>query len=309
MRGEYGCWETQRNGQVIIKNGEVIESFDGPGYYGLFSDIEHPVPDLFVSYLRERTLAQAANDRLHDAVGIVRALITIMDDERFKNSPSTPYSDVRGKKQTEKVRSELATLVETMATKIGQINFQGVLLEEGELREGILQNSIFARDLIKTLGVAPLVQESGSAARFAILPFASVINKNPYLSIVPVLHYVNADKGSGRYANDANGLLLPMEWELRYVSFRPLEVRQIRRLPDDNQNPFDIDIIRTISNTGIGYEFSRASNKARWKANRGVVQEVERAAVEMAIALAAKVTRMPGITICDDFQFIEATRA
>jgi Ferredoxin-like domain in Api92-like protein len=140
----YGCWEIQRNGQVVIRNGDVLASLDRSGGYGLFDDLLHPAIDLLTPYIRERTLAQCAADYLQHAIGIVRGLLGIMDDERFKHSPSTTFSEVRNQKQTQKVRADLAALLESMATQIGQINFTGVLLEESELREGLIRNAKLA---------------------------------------------------------------------------------------------------------------------------------------------------------------------
>jgi hypothetical protein len=233
----YAGFETQRNGQVVVRNGHVVESIDRIGHTGLFDDLEHPVIDIFAPYLRKRTLVQCADDRLQDSIGIVRGFIGILDDERFKNSPSTPYSDGRDQKQTEKVRADLAALLESMATQIGQLNFRGVLLEESELREKLLNHLKRAGDLIKALGVEPLVQEPESAVRFSILPFTAVVNKDPYLIILPVLHYVNADRTTGKYTKDAGCSFPPIEWEIRYVSLSPSEVAQIRKLPDADQTP------------------------------------------------------------------------
>jgi len=140
--------ETQRNGAVVVRNGHVVESIGRIGYAGLFDDLQYPVIDLFAPYLRERTLVQCAEERLQDAIAIVRDLTRIMDDQRFRHSPSTPYSDCRDQKQTEKVRAGLATLLDSMATQIGQLNFTGVLLEESELREGLIRNAKLAEDPI-----------------------------------------------------------------------------------------------------------------------------------------------------------------
>ena len=102
----YGCSDsdTPRNGQIVISNGYVDESVQRKGCSGLFDEIEYPTLDLFRPYLQSPTLAESAASCLQDAIEIVRDLIRIMDDERFKESPSTPYSEVRDKEQTEKAR-------------------------------------------------------------------------------------------------------------------------------------------------------------------------------------------------------------
>ena len=101
----FWCSEIERRGQVVIRNGAVLESIHRIGDSGLFDAIKHPVIDLFAPYRRERTLSECAEDRLHDAIGIVRGLITIMEDKRFKNSVPTPYNDVRDKERTQEVSS------------------------------------------------------------------------------------------------------------------------------------------------------------------------------------------------------------
>jgi len=300
----YGGFETQRNGAVVVRNGHEVESLNRLGYSGLFDDLEHPVIDIFAPYLRKRTLVQCADDFLQGAIGRVRRLIEIMEDARFKNSLSTPYSDVRDKKQTEKVRLGLTALAESMATQIGRLNFQGVLLEETELREGLIRNAKFAEELMTTLGLDYLVPDQESAVRFAILPFNAVVHKDPYLIILPVLHYVNADRITGKYTKDAGGSFPPIEWEVRYVGLWPSEVKQIRRLPDDNQTPFDIDVIMKAGDC-VGREFYRASNVCRWMRNPELVAEVEQKAAEMSKALAEKAAARTDITLFDNFGAIE----
>jgi hypothetical protein len=303
----YGGFETQRNGQVVIRNGNVLDSFDRPGYSGLFDEIEHPTLDLFFPYLGKRTLAERAANRLQDAVGIVRGLIEILNDGRFKQSPSTPYSDVRNQKQTEKVRARLGTLLDSMVSQVAQLDFGGVLVEEAELRELMVLNVKSAGELVTTLGLDCLVPEPGLVARFAILPFTTAISQDPSLVILPILDYINADVISGRYQKNPDGSIPAIEWRVRHVCVRPTELRQISRLPDEDRTPCDIDIImKDAGDRAFGYELYRASNKARWKLNPTLAKQVEQKAIEMSRAFAARVAGKPGIAILDNFAAADA---
>jgi hypothetical protein len=303
----YGCWEIQHNGQVVIRNGHVLASFDGPGYSGLFDEIEHPCMDLFAPYLRTRTLTQCAEDRLQDAIGIVRGLRRIMDDERFRISPSTPYSDCRNQKQTEKVRAELDVLIDSMETQIRNLDFCGVLLEQSDLEHGLVRIAEESKSLMANLNLAHLLSNQNSAARFTILPFTSAVTKDPYRVLLPTLNYLNADRVSGKYAKDASGSFPPIVWEIKYACLRPSEVKQIMRLPDEDQTPFDVDLImRSASDRHFGYELCRASNNARWKLNPTLAKEVEEKAIELSRAFAAKLADKPGVTLFPDFRAVEA---
>ena len=73
---DYLCWESGFRGQMVIRNGEAIESihregYNGPGY--LSSDITHPLTSLFSPYLHT-ALADRAAQRLRDAIAIVSGL-------------------------------------------------------------------------------------------------------------------------------------------------------------------------------------------------------------------------------------------
>jgi hypothetical protein len=304
---DYGGFETQRRGQVVVRHGDVRESIDRIGYSGLFDEIERPMVDLFAPYLRKRTLAECATGRLHDAMEIVHGLIGVLDDERFKNSPSTPYSDVRDQEKTEEVRAALAALVDSMETQIRNLNFKGVLLEEADLKEGLVRQANLAGELMATLGPDCLVPERVSALRFAILPFAAAVTEDPCLVILPILHYVNADRLSGRYERSAAGSFPPIEWKARHGFFRRSQVKQISRLHDENQTPYDIDIImQRAGDHASGLDLYRASSKARWAANPGLVIEVEQAAIELSRALEGTVTGKPGVRVFPDFRAVDA---
>jgi hypothetical protein len=94
-----------------------------------------------------------------------------------------------------------------------------------------------------------------------------------------VIVYKNADAVTGKYVKNADGTFAPIEWELGYVDLSGFNMKQIKKLPDEEQSPYDIDIIMThAEGRAFGYEFNRASNKARWLHNPELVKEVEAAA-------------------------------
>jgi len=73
----------------VIQNGKMIEYIQRTGYYGpayLWSDITHPVVDLFGPYVAPKTLAQHAAERIQDAIAIINGLKETLEDERFTNS-------------------------------------------------------------------------------------------------------------------------------------------------------------------------------------------------------------------------------
>jgi hypothetical protein len=158
------------------------------------------------------------------------------------------------------------------------------------------------------LGLKPLLPASGEAVRFSILPFQVAAIDKPCRAIVPAVHYLNADPTSGKYVKLPDGSSPPIEWEFRHVCLTPSDVLQIRRLPDEDQTPFDVDLIMTnASDRHFGYDLYRASNKALWRLDAELVKEVEQKAIEMASAFAAEVSDKPGITIFENLGAAEAT--
>jgi hypothetical protein len=94
-----------------------------------------------------------------------------------------------------------------------------------------------------------------------------------------VLEYTNADSTTGKYVKGADGTVPPIEWKLGFVDLSSFNMKQISKLPDEDQSAYDIDLIMThAEGRAFGYEFSRASNKARWLNNAEVSKEVLAAA-------------------------------
>ena len=92
------------------------------------------------------------------------------------------------------------------------------------------------------------------------------------------IQYVNADSKTGGYAKDANGHFPPIEWEVGYVDLSRSNYRSVSNLPPEDSDVYDIDMVMSKKENGIGYEFTLKANKARWRQNPALAKEVEAAA-------------------------------
>jgi hypothetical protein len=109
------------------------------------------------------------------------------------------------------------------------------------------------------------------------------LNEDGDLSVIAlVLRYTNADVTTGKYkvaTDDQGNKVMPaIAWELQWIALSSYNMQQIKKLPDEDQDPYAIDIIMTHTNRAFGYEFSRATNQALWKRNSALVEEVKAAA-------------------------------
>ncbi len=95
--------------------------------------------------------------------------------------------------------------------------------------------------------------------------------------IALVVHYANADPVTGKYEKDANGVRPPVKFEIQFVRLSQFNMKQIKKLPDEDKTPFDIDIVMTHADRAFGYEFNRISNSPRWKSDPAVVEAVKQA--------------------------------
>lgn len=95
-----------------------------------------------------------------------------------------------------------------------------------------------------------------------------------------VVHYTNADPTTGKYEKDAKtGEFPPVQFELGFVRLSQFNMRQIKKLPDEDSNPFSIDIVMTHADgRAFGYEFNRKSNVPRWTLDPQVAAAVKGAA-------------------------------
>jgi len=92
------------------------------------------------------------------------------------------------------------------------------------------------------------------------------------------IQYTNADAKTGGYAKDAEGHFPPIEWEVGYVDLSRSNYRSVSNLPPEDSDVYDIDMVMSKKDNGIGYEFTLKANKARWRQNPALAKEVEAAA-------------------------------
>lgn len=95
-----------------------------------------------------------------------------------------------------------------------------------------------------------------------------------------VIRYTNADSKTGGYEKGA-----VIEWEVQYVDLTRSNYRAVSHLIDEmvednpNVSVYDIDIVmKHDPDRAFGYQFQRISQKARWKQNPQLVEEVKLAA-------------------------------
>lgn len=95
-----------------------------------------------------------------------------------------------------------------------------------------------------------------------------------------VIRYTNADTKTGGYDKGA-----VIEWEVQYVDLTRSNYRAVSHLIDEmvednpNVSVYDIDIVmKHDPDRAFGYQFQRISQKARWKQNPQLVEEVKQAA-------------------------------
>lgn len=253
------------SGELVIRNGEDIDHSCRPASWYLFDhSLLYPTISLLPAHL-PYTLAQRGVLRLEDAIQAIDDLVRVLDDDRFRISA---FSECRDREKTEKVRASLAGIHELLVEQAKQVDFTDVLLEEHELAARLPRIFEADKTLMEGLGLKPLLPASGRAVRFCILPFQVAAIDKPCKVIVPAVHYLNADPTSGKYVKLPDGSSPPIEWELRHVCLTPSDAMQIIRLPDEDQTPFDVDLIMTnTSDLHFGYALYRASNKARWRLN------------------------------------------
>ena len=93
-----------------------------------------------------------------------------------------------------------------------------------------------------------------------------------------VVHYTNADPVTGKYEKNASGEFPPVEFEIGFVGLSGYNMRQIKKLPDEDSTPFKIDIVMTHADgRAFGYEFNRKSNVPRWTLDPEIAAKVKAA--------------------------------
>lgn len=119
---EYSSPEDEFHGQLVIRNGALLEHFHRRGYYGPgpWYEITHPVPDLFEAHRGSRTLAQAANSRITDAISMVRLLKETIEEEG--------EAEQQGQNQHAKgTAANLSEMLQRMQALASRLRFDSVL--------------------------------------------------------------------------------------------------------------------------------------------------------------------------------------
>jgi len=80
---------------------------------------------------------------------------------------------------------------------------------------------------------------------------------------------------------------------------------QIQKLPDDDQAPYDFDIVLEQNARRIGHELNRVSQQVRWRTNPELAMEAEENAAEVSDTFAARAANMPDITLFADFKAVQ----
>jgi hypothetical protein len=99
-----------------------------------------------------------------------------------------------------------------------------------------------------------------------------------------VVRYTNANPVDGKYVAIVDPVTgaksaPPIAWALQFIRLTQWNLKQIKKLPDEESSPFDIDIVMTkAEGKAFGYEFNRISPKARWLQNPELVAEIKAAA-------------------------------
>jgi hypothetical protein len=111
------------------------------------------------------TLAQRGALRVEDAIQVIEDLRGILDDDRFKNSPHTPFSECRDREKTEKLQAGLAALHESMVDQAKQPDFTDVFLEGHELAERFPRILEADKTLMEGLGLKPFAPRIGRSSQ------------------------------------------------------------------------------------------------------------------------------------------------
>jgi hypothetical protein len=182
------------------------------------------------------------------------------------------------------------------------------VVEDDESDEGVTSVKFGDQKLMaKGDGLNRIRAEKNKVVRFALLPFLDPLTthshfvdakdkKGTFRCLIPkegetpfccakleeegMLHvvslaiqYTNADTKTGSYEKGT-----PIEWEIGYVDFSRSNFRAVSNLAPEDSSVYDIDIVMSKKDSGIGYEFVLRANKAKWKMNPELAEEVEAAA-------------------------------
>lgn len=94
---------------------------------------------------------------------------------------------------------------------------------------------------------------------------------DPGLDIVAlVLHYTNANPKDGKLKKDQ-----PVEFSIKYIKLSRTQYAKISRLAEEDGTVYGIDILMFQPNSGIGYDYTRISSKAKYLSNPELVSAVK----------------------------------
>jgi len=301
----YGGAESRLDGQLVLRNGDVLEWMERIGGCNLFDAIERPTVDIFELYLYPNlTLRERVYNRLQDAITAVQVVVDTMEDNRFLASTHTPFSECRDLQKTAKVRANLIALRESMLAQIGKIDLEGVFLEMAELTLALPRNAAASTALMSRLGLEHAAPNNAGVLRFSILVGAAAVTSDPPRVILPVVRYLDPEV-SGKYRRPVDGSLPEFKWTTCFACLTKFETRTIRLLLDENQGAYDIDLISRSNDPVVGYAIERATNQALWLRNSDIAAEVRKSAGALSNILKAKAASQTGIVVFDSFEQLE----
>lgn len=99
------------------------------------------------------------------------------------------------------------------------------------------------------------------------------LNEDGSVEVVAlVVRYTNADPETGKYGKDDK-----VKFAIEFVRLSQFNMRQIKKLPDEDSDPFKIDIVMThAEGRAFGYEFNRKATSPRWKSDPEVAADVQK---------------------------------
>jgi hypothetical protein len=301
----YGGAESRLDGQLVIRNGDVLEWIERIGGCYLFDAIHRPTVDIFEPYLYPTlTLRERVYNRLQDAITAIQVVVDTMEDNRFLASTHTPFSEFRDLQKTAKARADLIALRESMAAQISELDLEGVFLEKTELSQALPRNAAASTALMSRLGLEHALPNNDGVLGFSILPGEAAITTDPPRAILPVVHYLNPEI-SGKYRKPTDGSLPEINWKVCFACLTKFDTRNIRLLPDENQGAYDIDLISRSNDPVVGYAIERATNQALWLRNSDIAAEVRKSAGALSNILKAKAASQTGIVVFDSFEQLE----
>lgn len=91
---------------------------------------------------------------------------------------------------------------------------------------------------------------------------------------VLVVKYTNADPVTGKYEKDSSGEVPPIRWELGWLKLSRAGFKAISELVMEGEQAHDFDFTVGNRENGIGYEYKRISQKARYRLNKDLLAEI-----------------------------------